>query len=88
MEPFSNYFWLTDVLPSEIALISASAIYIVTCVHSLCELAANAKVAGMSADLNLVGLRYNIAAAVFFVCIYVNARLAIIDTCQGSVLSC
>ncbi|KAF8134535.1 major facilitator superfamily domain-containing protein [Boletus edulis] len=27
----------------------------------------NAKVAGMSADLHLVGLRYNIAAAVFFV---------------------
>jgi hypothetical protein len=27
----------------------------------------NAKVAGMSEDLDLVGLKYNIAAAVFFV---------------------
>ena len=27
----------------------------------------NAKIAGMSKDLNLIGLRYNIAAAVFFV---------------------
>jgi hypothetical protein len=27
----------------------------------------NAKVAGMSTDLNLTGLKYNIAAAVFFV---------------------
>ena len=27
----------------------------------------NAKVAGMAKDLHLVGLRYNIAAAVFFV---------------------
>ncbi|KIJ13996.1 hypothetical protein PAXINDRAFT_13119 [Paxillus involutus ATCC 200175] len=27
----------------------------------------NAKIAGMSTDLNLVGFRYNIAAAVFFV---------------------
>ena len=27
----------------------------------------NAKIAGMSADLHLIGLRYNTAAAVFFV---------------------
>lgn len=33
----------------------------------LCHLSGNAKVAGMSTDLNLVGLRYNTAAAVFFV---------------------
>ena len=34
--------------------------------HILCTLG-NAKVAGMAADLKLVGLKYNIAAAVFFV---------------------
>lgn len=31
------------------------------------RLSGNAKVAGMSTDLDLVGLRYNTAAAVFFV---------------------
>ena len=31
------------------------------------HLSGNAKVAGLSTDLNLVGLKYNIAAAVFFV---------------------
>ena len=35
--------------------------------QALYHLSGNAKVAGMSADLNLVGLRYNTAAAVFFV---------------------
>ena len=35
--------------------------------QALCHLSGNAKVAGMSADLDLVGLRYNTAAAVFFV---------------------
>ena len=34
---------------------------------SLCQLLANARIAGMATDLNLVGLRYNTAAAVFFV---------------------
>lgn len=28
----------------------------------------NARIAGMGTDLHLVGLKYNIAAAVFFVC--------------------
>lgn len=32
-----------------------------------CHFSGNAKVAGMADDLQLVGLRYNIAAAVFFV---------------------
>jgi hypothetical protein len=31
---------------------------------------ANAKIAGMSTDLDLVGLRYNTAAAVFFVSLW------------------
>ena len=32
-----------------------------------CHLSGNAKIAGMATDLKLVGLKYNIAAAVFFV---------------------
>lgn len=43
-------------------------------------LAGNAKVAGMSKDLNLIGLRYNIAAAVFFVC-GITCSLCSILTC-------
>jgi len=35
--------------------------------HGLKLLLGNAKVAGMSTDLNLTGYRYNIAVAVFFV---------------------
>ncbi|KAN0091268.1 Major facilitator superfamily domain containing protein [Tylopilus felleus] len=35
--------------------------------NALCHLSGNAKVAGMAADLHLVGLRYNTAAAVFFI---------------------
>jgi hypothetical protein len=35
--------------------------------QALCHLSGNARVAGMSTDLHLVGLRYNTAAAVFFV---------------------
>lgn len=42
------------------------------CPQLICQPLANAKVAGMSTDLNLVGLRYNTAAAVFFVRIYVD----------------
>lgn len=42
----------------------------------LLQLAGNAKIAGMATDLNLVGLRYNIVAAVFFVSTaYVCRRL-------------
>ena len=53
---------------------------------ALSQLLANAKVAGMSTDLDLIGLRYNIAAAVFFVRIYVDAEPGITNTCQASVL--
>jgi hypothetical protein len=35
----------------------------------------NAKVAGMSTDLDLVGLKYNIAAAVFFVWLFLLSFL-------------
>lgn len=39
--------------------------------YRLPQLLGNAKVAGMETDLNLVGLEYNIVAAVFFVRIYI-----------------
>lgn len=38
---------------------------------SLRQLLANARIAGMATDLNLIGLRYNTAAAVFFVRIFI-----------------
>lgn len=43
--------------------------------QALYQIPGNAKVVGMSTDLNLVGLRYNIAAAVFFVRISLLAFL-------------
>lgn len=61
--------------------------------HCLRQLLGNAKIAGMETDLNLVGLRYNIAAAVFFVRIYLHfIRMSDVcpsmtNTCLGSVLS-
>ena len=40
----------------------------------------------MSTDLDLIGLRYNIVAAVFFVRIYVGTESGVTNTCQASVL--
>ncbi|KAF8444766.1 major facilitator superfamily domain-containing protein [Boletus edulis BED1] len=40
----------------------------------LCHLSGNARIAGMSTDLHLVGLRYNIAAVVFFI-LYISAEV-------------
>ena len=41
--------------------------------YILCHLSGNAKIAGMSTDLHLVGLEYNTAAAVFYVCFFLLA---------------
>jgi len=62
---FASYF----ALPLEIGsmLVSWNMYCVLSFHRGLKKSPGNAKIAGMSTDLNLIGFRYNIAAAVFFV---------------------
>jgi hypothetical protein len=79
---------LTNFYSPETAQMSASIVlYFYIGPQASYYLSGNAKVAGMSTDLNLVGLRYNTAAAVFFVRFSLFSVLKLFNALTGPIQS-